>query len=181
MSKAEQSRKGRTCALTALALAGVFSTGVLMGGCGAPSAVPMDDEFAGDSGETQEHSNATSSAPRTQRKNNSQVQADTGEYRDGRYAIKGQYGPIGEDSIDVFLTVAQGQITKVSVTGHPFTSISQKHQTAFIHAIEGEVVGKPLRSLRIDVVAGASWTSAAFNKALDVARQQASINPAANK
>ena len=46
---------------------------------------------------------------------------------------------------------------------------------AFASAISGKIVGKPLKDLHISVVAGASWTSDAFNKALDVARQEASI------
>ena len=63
----------------------------------------------------------------------------------------------------------------LAVIGHPFTSISKKHQNAFAEAINGVVDGKPLKDLKVDKVAGASWTSEAFNKALDVARQEASI------
>ena len=37
------------------------------------------------------------------------------------------------------------------------------------------MVGKPLKDLKIDKIAGASWTTEAFNKALEVARQEASI------
>ena len=42
-------------------------------------------------------------------------------------------------------------------------------------AVPGVVVGKPLEGLKVDKVAGASWTSDAFNAALDVARQEASV------
>ena len=38
------------------------------------------------------------------------------------------------------------------------------------------VVGKPLKGLKVDKVAGASWTSDAFNKALEVARQERQSN-----
>ena len=38
-----------------------------------------------------------------------------------------------------------------------------------------KIVGKPLKDLHISVVAGASWTSDAFNKALDVAHKESSI------
>jgi uncharacterized protein with FMN-binding domain len=62
----------------------------------------------------------------------------------------------------------------VQVVGHPFTTISKKHQDAFIKAIPGVVKGKALKTLKVDKVAGASWTSEAFNKALEVAREQAS-------
>ena len=73
------------------------------------------------------------------------------------------------------LTVKQGNVEKVDIVGHPFTSISKKHQTEFANAINGVVDGKPLKDLKVDKVAGASWTSEAFNKALEVARQEASI------
>lgn len=46
---------------------------------------------------------------------------------------------------------------------------------AFAEAVPGVVVGKPLEGLKVDKVAGASWTSDAFNAALDVARQEASV------
>ena len=100
---------------------------------------------------------------------------DTGNYADGTYSVNGQYGPVGEDTIDVHVTVKDQTVTNVEVIGHPFTSISKKHQNAFAEAINGVVDGKPLKDLKVDKVAGASWTSEAFNKALDVARQEASI------
>lgn len=82
---------------------------------------------------------------------------------------------MSEDTIDVHVTVKDQTVTNVEVIGHPFTSISKKHQNAFAEAINGVVDGKPLKDLKVDKVAGASWTSEAFNKALDVARQEASI------
>ena len=90
---------------------------------------------------------------------------DTGNYADGTYSINGQYGPVGEDTIDVHVTVKDQTVTNVEVIGHPFTSISKKHQNAFAEAINGVVDGKPLKDLKVDKVAGASWTSEAFNKA----------------
>ena len=83
--------------------------------------------------------------------------------------------PVGEDSIDVHLTIADQKVEKVEIVGHPFTTISKNHQNDFAEAINGVVDGKPLKDLKVDKVAGASWTSDAFNKALEVARQEASI------
>lgn len=100
---------------------------------------------------------------------------DTGNYKDGNYSINGQYGPVGEDSIDVHLTIKDGNVETVNIIGHPFTTISKNHQDDFAKAINGVVDGKPLKGLKVDKVAGASWTSDAFNKALEVARQEASI------
>ena len=100
---------------------------------------------------------------------------DTGNYADGDYSVNGQYGPVGEDSIDVHLTIKDGNVETVNIIGHPFTTISKNHQDDFAKAINGVVDGKPLKGLKVDKVAGASWTSDAFNKALEVARQEASI------
>ena len=168
----------KVVALTAASLA-------LLAGCGEPKATPMDDEYAGDSGETESSQEQRSQSGDSDQKSSSSGDSssdssqsdkkDTGNYADGTYSVNGQYGPVGEDTIDVHLTVTGGNVDKVEIVGHPFTSISKKHQDDFANAINGVVDGKPLKDLKVDKVAGASWTSEAFNKALDVARQQASI------
>ena len=143
-----------------LAAAGLVVAGALLAGCGESKAAPMDDAYAGNSGETeksqeeqsQSQSNGSdssdgsdSSSSHNDPSTTTSDKKDTGNYKDGNYSINGQYGPVGEDSIDVHLT------------------------------INGVVDGKPLKGLKVDKVAGASWTSDAFNKALEVARQEASI------
>ena len=152
----------------------------------------MDDEYAGNSGEsvqsqedksntdgkaTDNEANADGSTKNHADDKNSTTsdKQDTGNYADGDYSINGQYGPVGEDTIDVHLTVKDQNVTAVKIIGHPFTSISKKHQNDFAKAVPGAVVGKPLKDLKVDKLAGASWTTEAFNKALEVARQQASI------
>lgn len=169
-------------AMTAVGLA-------LLTACGEPKATPMNDEYAGNSGESeqsqeqqsQQGSGDSGSSDGTVKNHaddpnsTTSEKKDTGNYADGTYKINGQYGPVGEDTIDVKLTVKQGNVEKVDIVGHPFTSISKKHQTEFANAINGVVDGKPLKGLKVDKVAGASWTSEAFNKALEVARQEASI------
>lgn len=161
----------------------------LLTACGEPKATPMNDEYAGNSGESeqsqeqqsQQGSSGSDSSDGTVKNHaddpnsTTSEKKDTGNYADGTYKINGQYGPVGEDTIDVKLTVKQGNVEKVDIVGHPFTSISKKHQTEFANAINGVVDGKPLKGLKVDKVAGASWTSEAFNKALEVARQEASI------
>lgn len=151
----------------------------------------MNDEFAGNSGQSEndsgnasksydsgaQQSHASAQSEDSQNQQNS-PKTDTGNYKDGDYKIKAKYGPVAEDSIDVNLSVANGNISSVQITSHPFTPISKKHMSAFSEAIPGKIVGKPLKDLHISVVAGASWTSDAFNKALDVARQEASIQSA---
>lgn len=181
----EKSTAVKVIALTAASLA-------LLSACGEPKATPMDDEYAGNSGEsvesqedksktdgkaTDNSSNDDDSVKNHADDSNSTKsdKKDTGNYADGTYSINGQYGPVGEDTIDVHLTVKDQNVTDVSIVGHPFTSISKKHQDAFAKAVLDAVVGKPLKDLKIDKIAGASWTTEAFNKALEVARQEASI------
>lgn len=170
----------KTMKTAAGALAGLVVVGALLGGCGSPKskAVPMNDEYAGNSGESSaaptegssDSSDGSSSSPST----STDPSKDTGNYKDGTYSVKGVYGPVDEDSIDVTLTIANGSITDVQVVGHPLTSISKTHQDDFIKAIPGVVDGKELKGLKIDNVAGASWTSDAFNSALELVREQAS-------
>ena len=181
----ESSNTIKVIALSAASLA-------LLSACGEPTATPMDDEYAGNSGESvqsqEENSKNGGSATDSGDSADTDVRnhaddsnsttsdkQDTGNYADGTYSINGQYGPVGEDTIDVHVTVKDQTVTNVEVIGHPFTSIYKKHQNAFAEAINGVVDGKPLKDLKVDKVAGASWTSEAFNKALDVARQEASI------
>ena len=180
-----QSNAVKVIALSAASIA-------LLSACGEPKATPMDDEYAGNSGESvqsQENKSktdgkaadntaggdATTKNHADDANSTTSSKQDTGNCADGDYSINGQYGPVGEDTIDVHVTVKDQTVTNVEVIGHPFTSISKKHQNAFAEAINGVVDGKPLKDLKVDKVAGASWTSEAFNKALDVARQEASI------
>ena len=186
--------KSKKIAKTVAAIAVLASSSAFLASCGEPSAVPMNDEFAGNSGQSADDGGNPSGkydAGAQQSKSSAQIEdsgdsqdsknqpkTDTGNYKDGDYKIKAKYGPVAEDSIDVNLSVANGNISSVQITSHPFTPISKKHMSAFSEAIPGKIVGKPLKDLHISVVAGASWTSDAFNKALDVARQEASIQSA---
>ena len=183
--------KSKKIAKTVAAIAVLASSSAFLASCGEPSAVPMNDEFAGNSGQSEndsgnasksydsgaQQSHASAQSEDSQNQQN-QPKTDTGNYKDGDYRIKATYGPVAEDSIDVNLSVASGNVSSVEITPHPFTPISKKHMSAFSEAIPGKIVGKPLKDLHISVVAGASWTSDAFNKALDVARQEASIQSA---
>ncbi len=181
-------------AKTVAALAVIAASSAMLSACGEPKAVPMNDEFAGNSGQSADDGGNPSGkydAGAQQSKSSAQIEdsgdsqdsknqqnqpkTDTGDYKDGEYKIKATYGPVAEDSFDVNLSVASGNVNGVEITPHPFTPISKKHMNAFASAISGKIVGKPLKDLHISVVAGASWTSDAFNKALDVARQEASI------
>lgn len=175
-------------------VAGASALLALAGGCGEPSARPMDDEYAGNSGQTTQGdgsccdeageggaggagsgSEGSGGASADGSGSGGTASDGTGSatYADGDYAAIGQYGPVGEDTIDVYLGVKDGKVSSVRVEGHPFTSISRGHQEDFAAAVPGVVVGKKLDGLKVDKVAGASWTSDAFNAALDEVRRQA--------
>ena len=163
---------------TTAAVVATLAVTTMLTACGEPRAVPMDDEYAGDAGESSASPTSSSTAGSgDSSKNGSDASGkeDTGTYRDGTYDVNGEYGPVGEDTIDVHVTVSDGTVKGVKIVGHPFTTISKDHQDAFAKAIPGVVVGKPLKGLKVDTVAGASWTTEAFNAALDVAREQASV------
>lgn len=143
----------------------------VLSGCGKSSEIPSDDQYAGDSGQTAQSQDAQSQAGASSSEANSQ---SANHYADGTYKATGRYGPIKEDAIDVMLTVKHNTVEHVDIVGHAFTETSRQHQEAFAKAINGVVDGKPLSSLRVNVVAGASWTSDAFNKALQKIRDKAS-------
>ena len=189
--------KTKKVAKTVATLAAIAASSAMFSACGEPNAVPMNDEFAGNSGQSaddggnpsgkydsgaqQSQSSAEiedSADSKNQQNQQNQHKVDTGNYKDGEYKIKATYGPVAEDSFDVNLNIASGNVSSVEITPHPFTPVSKKHMDAFSKVISSKIVGKPLKDLHISVVAGASWTSDAFNKALDVARKESSINSA---
>ena len=148
-----------------LAAAGLVVAGALLAGCGESKAAPMDDEYAGNSGETEKS-----------QEEQSQSQSNGSDSSDGSDSSSSHNDPstTTSDKKDTG-NYKDGNVETVNIIGHPFTTISKNHQDDFAKAINGVVDGKPLKGLKVDKVAGASWTSDAFNKALEVARQEASI------
>lgn len=159
----------KTAAATA---AGLALASALLAGCSTSQEVPADGEYQGVSGE----STSTPSSSGTSSGAATDDAKDSGTYKDGVYEVAGQKGPSGDDTIDVKVGVAGGDVTSVDVVGHASTELSKQHQDAFIHAVPGAVVGKPLKGLSVHKVAGASWTSEAFNTALKTVREQASTS-----
>ena len=121
----EKSTAVKVIALTAASLA-------LLSACGEPKATPMDDEYAGNSGEsvesqedksktdgkaTDNSSNDDDSVKNHADDSNSTKsdKKDTGNYADGTYSINGQYGPVGEDTIDVHLTVKDQNLSLIHI------------------------------------------------------------------
>ena len=119
--------KSKKVAKTVATLAIVAASSTMFSACGEPSAVPMNDEFAGNSGQSendsgnasksydsgaqQSHASAQSEDSQNQQNQQNSPKTDTGNYKDGDYKIKATYGPVAEDSIDVNLSVANGNIS----------------------------------------------------------------------
>ncbi|KQQ65798.1 hypothetical protein [Microbacterium sp. Leaf320] len=100
--------------------------------------------------------------------------ASTGDYADGTYTADGSYQtPETVESISVTLTIADGVVSEVEVTGDPQARESEQYQGQFIDGISDEVVGKSLDELNVSRVAGSSLTSGGFNEAVDSIKEQA--------
>ncbi|KQR36971.1 FMN-binding protein [Microbacterium sp. Leaf159] len=100
--------------------------------------------------------------------------ASTGDYSDGTYTADGSYQtPETVESISVTLTIDDGVVTEVEVTGDPKARETEQYQGQFIDGISDEVVGKSLDELNVSRVAGSSLTSGGFNEAVDSIKEQA--------
>ncbi|WP_285364239.1 FMN-binding protein [Microbacterium sp. LMC-P-041] len=98
----------------------------------------------------------------------------SGDYTDGTYTADGSYQtPETVEKISVTLTVADGLVTEVEVTGDPQARESEQYQGQFIDGISDEVVGKSLDEIEVSRVAGSSLTSGGFNEAVESIKEQA--------
>ncbi|WP_136055590.1 FMN-binding protein [Microbacterium sp. K24] len=95
-------------------------------------------------------------------------------YTDGTYTADGQYQtPETVEKISVTLTLADGVVTDVEVTGDPQAPETENYQGQFIDGIADEVEGKSIDDLNVSRVAGSSLTSAGFNDAVESIKEQA--------
>ena len=98
----------------------------------------------------------------------------TGTYADGTYTADGSYQtPETVEKISVTLTLADGVVTDVEVTGDPQAPETEQYQGQFIEGIADEVDGKALDDLNVSRVAGSSLTSGGFNDAVESIKEQA--------
>lgn len=166
----------KALAVTAL---GVLATSVALAGCGAQSPAP------GDNADTQSQSSQSSNSSKgnsssdiqetlTNEMNFPTAATDTGNYADGTYYISGTYGEHSASTLKVSATLSQGKISALTVTPQTTNAISKKYGDSFVQSIQGQVVGKDIKDLKLDTVAGASWTTEAFNAALTNIRGEAS-------
>jgi len=100
--------------------------------------------------------------------------ATSGEYKDGTYQADGSYQtPETVETISVSLTIADGVVESVEVTGDPKARETEQYQGQFIDGISDEVVGKSLDEIEVSRVAGSSLTSGGFNEAVASIKEQA--------
>lgn len=137
-----------------LGIAGLF---VLTGCSGnADAETPVDNSSTPDAGSSSSGSDSTAA------------------YADGTYTAEGSYQtPETVEEISVTLTLADGVVTDVEVTGDPQAPESKQYQGQFIDGIADEVDGKALDDLNVSRVAGSSLTSGGFNKAVESIKEQA--------
>ncbi len=140
------------------AVAGVAGLLVLAGCSGTADA---EDTSTGDTG-TDTSTESTDTG------------ATSGDYADGTYTADGSYQtPETVETISVTLTIADGVVSDVEVTGDPQARESEQYQGQFIDGISDEVVGKSLDDLNVSRVAGSSLTSGGFNEAVESIKEQA--------
>jgi uncharacterized protein with FMN-binding domain len=141
------------------ALVGIAGLFVLAGCSGTPAA-----EDTSSSGES-------SSAPSS---SSTGSDSASGTYADGTYTADGSYQtPETVEKISVTLTLADGVVTDVEVTGDPQARETEQYQGAFIDGIAAEVEGKSIDDLNVSRVAGSSLTSGGFNAAVESIKEQA--------
>ncbi|MBO0981039.1 hypothetical protein [Microbacterium sp. SD291] len=140
------------------ALAGIAGLLVLAGCSGAADA--QDDATGGDTGAANDDTSTS--------------ETTSGSYADGTYTADGAYQtPETVESISVTLTIADGVVEAVEVTGDPQAPETENYQGQFIDGIGDEVVGVALDELDVSRVAGSSLTSGGFNQAVEAIKEQA--------
>lgn len=104
----------------------------------------------------------------------SQSSSGAGEYADGTYTADGSYQtPETVEQISVTLTLEDGIVTDVEVSGDPQARETEQYQGQFIDGIAEEVVGVSIDELDVSRVAGSSLTSGGFNAAVEEIKDQA--------
>lgn len=131
--------------------------------------------LAGCSGTADAEDTSTAGSPSTGTSTDTSTGSSTsGEYADGTYTADGSYQtPETVEEISVTLTIADGLVTEVEVTGDPQARESEQYQGQFIDGISDEVVGKSLDEIEVSRVAGSSLTSGGFNEAVESIKEQA--------
>ena len=142
----------------ASALVGVAGL-LVLAGCSSAADAETDKDTGTDSTSTSTDSSSNSG---------------TATYTDGTYTADGSYQtPETVESVSVTLTIADGVVKDVEVTGDPKAPETEEYQSKFISGIADEVVGVALNDLNVSRVSGSSLTSGGFNAAVESIKEQA--------
>ena len=142
----------------ASALVGVAGL-LVLAGCSSAADAETDKDTGTDSTSTSTDSSSNSG---------------TATYTDGTYTADGSYQtPETVESVSVTLTIADGVVKDVEVTGDPKATETEEYQSKFISGIADEVVGVALDDLNVSRVSGSSLTSGGFNAAVESIKEQA--------
>jgi uncharacterized protein with FMN-binding domain len=148
--------KTAATSIAALSLIGTLA------GCAAAADTSTTTDSSSDTGSSDTDSGTTTDA------------TSDATYTDGTYDATASYqSPNGTETIDVELTLADGTVTAVTVTGEATGGDSQRYQSEFSGGIAAEVVGKNIDELSVDKVAGSSLTSGGFNDAVEQIKAEA--------
>lgn len=95
-------------------------------------------------------------------------------YKDGMYTQEGDYtSPGGPEQIEVKLTLKNGIVEQAEVTPKAVLPKSKFMQGVFVENYKSLVVGKNIKDLRLDKVAGSSLTPKGFNDAVEKIKAEA--------
>lgn len=95
-------------------------------------------------------------------------------FRDGRYSATGRYlTPGGDESIRVTVRIRDGLVTETAAETEALSPTARQFQDQFGVHVADRAVGRPLATLSVSAVAGASLTSTGFNNALAQIRMSA--------
>ncbi|WP_366180106.1 FMN-binding protein [Actinomyces timonensis] len=167
--------RGADATRRALSLTGAAMAALSLAACGGSDTAPGQGEYAGRAQGTGRGPTPWTGAPASA--SAPPASPTAGPYTDGSYqdtqAYKGADELPADESIDVSVTLSDGAITDVTVTGRAGNATSEDFIRGFTSRIKGAVVGKSIEQAHVTALAGASKTSAAFNAAIDAIAEQA--------
>ncbi|USN56829.1 MAG: FMN-binding protein [Candidatus Peribacteria bacterium] len=141
---------------TSLVAALVIATMVLVA-CGTDTTSPATDTTSTDTSVAADTTTSSDSSVEVIKITSATMDYD-GEHRQTS----------GDDKITVTLSLdSDNTISDVAMVLDPSNPQSSRYQDSFASAIKGEVIGKTLDQATVDKVAGASYTSEAWNRAIE--------------
>lgn len=102
---------------------------------------------------------------------------NTTGYKDGNYTATGNYiSPGGPESIEVSVTLQDGNIADINVVSKAERPQSKQMQAAFISGYKTQVIGKPIDQVElVGAISGSSLTPQGFNDAIEKIKDQAQV------